>query len=163
MFAYGCWIGAAGRGVSLLALVLCGFSGCRSGAGEHGLATVAPPGGDYRDDTPEALVESYLRAWDAYDDGAVYYFRTPIDKQNASDRDAFIRDGDSKCRWHPDEWKVMRVDYKWRESRATLDLDMVSTAEDSTTRDVLRFRCRKEGGRWLVEKHAWVGDSVEVE
>jgi hypothetical protein len=141
--------------VSMATLVL---SGCHTIC----IADYASPQ-KYPTDTPENLVDSYLRAFNQPHDEAVYYFRTPLAEQNSADREAFVRDGAETCRWVAESWDLEGVEYLDKGARAIVTVSAVVASESERTNDTLRFECLREGERWRVLKHEWVEESVPVE
>jgi len=148
------------RPVLLSVTLACIVSGCKTIPPDSGTPADAPIA--YRDDTPEHLVDSYLIAWNEYDDGPVYHFRTPLKGQNTAEREAFIQNGAEKCRWHAEYWAIVNETVSEDGQSATLDIQMVESSEGSTTLCMLRFDLAREGDRWLVREHEWVGEYVPL-
>jgi len=136
---------------------LSAFSGCRTIC----MAAYTSPQ-KYPTDTPENLVDSYLRAFSQPYDEAVYYFRTPLADQNKEDRDAFVEDGAETCRWVAESWNVEGIEYLDNGARAIVTVSAVVASESELTNDTLRFECLREGERWLVLKHKWVGEGTPL-
>lgn len=109
----------------------------------------------YPADTPERLIDSYLRAYNRSYDEAIYYFSTPLAEQNAADRNSYIKAGANTCRWTAQSWKVDSVERLNDGARAEVLVSVVVASESEVTDDVLRFECMREGKRWLVSKREW--------
>lgn len=115
----------------------------------------------YPVDTPEHLVDSYLRAYNRSYDEAIYYFSTSLAEQNPADRDAYITARAETCRWVAQSWKVDSVEFQDEGVRAVVHVSAVVASESEVTDSVLRFECMREGKRWLVLKREWVNGAVQ--
>lgn len=148
------------------ALLLCLYAialwGCQSSGDRRADPTPVDLFGEYRDDTPEHLIDSFILAWNAYDDASVYHFSTPLKEQNEETRDAFIADGAEKCRWKADWWGVEDQEYSDDRTRLIMNVKMVVSAEGYTSLSTMRFTCENEGARWLVSNHEWVGEYLDL-
>ncbi len=148
--------------VLLLTLLAVSLNGCQSLS--NGLDQASPEEEKtvYRDDTPIHLIDSFIIAWNAYDDVPVYHFSKPLEQQNDMDRDAFVQNGAEKCRWKADWWGVVREEYRDDRQHVVVDVKMVVSGEGYTSLSTMRFTCDAEGDRWLVSNYEWVGEYLDL-